>query len=74
MHLPEPIDDVVDDRELIGRERFRRGGAQGERPVQTGAVGREREAAGLDAMVFVPPEGQGERQYKTFATRVMEKM
>ena len=35
---------------------------------------REREAAGLDAMVFVAPEDQGERQYKAFASRVMEKM
>ncbi len=35
---------------------------------------REREAQGLDAMVFVAPEGQGQRQYETFATRVIKKM
>jgi alkanesulfonate monooxygenase SsuD/methylene tetrahydromethanopterin reductase-like flavin-dependent oxidoreductase (luciferase family) len=34
---------------------------------------REREAAGLDGMVFVAPEGQGKRQYEAFARRVLER-
>lgn len=34
---------------------------------------KEREAAGLDAMVFVAPEGQGQRQYNAFARRVLER-
>ena len=34
---------------------------------------REWEAGGLDALVFVPPEGETRRQYEVFARRVIER-
>lgn len=34
---------------------------------------REREALGLNAMVFVAPQGEGMRQYEAFARRVIER-